>query len=456
MTLKRQSTRKGQNVSFRRKVGAERTVLMLPFNVVMVGRVNDDLDSSKIAGALEFLRRRHPLLAVRVEIDDEGTGWYVAEGVPELTTHVEQRRSEDQWIARVKEEFCTSFPLETGPLVRCALIRSPEASEIVLCGHHAICDGMSLGYLLRDLLKLLAESEQGIQELVDPPVIDSTTVPTPPSTNPLLRFIMRRINKKWAAKNIRFGEAEMRQMHAEFWKKNERVQVLAWIMDSEATSTLGDRCHAENVTVNTALWTAFLAAQCDVQGRGRRYRRRSALALNTRDKLTVPVGEAFGFYASSLTVNLPYNPSSSFWDNARRVHSKITRGISKTNIFRMLSAELVHPTLLDSLYFSKYGLLTETMPKRLLRKMRWHEVTYGYALTNVGRFDIPTTYGPLQLEAVYGPSVYSDVDEKVVGVITVGGCLSCILTFDERIVGDGAKLKEAAMGHLEKAVRFST
>ena len=85
--------------------------------------------------------------------------------------------------------------------------------------------------------------------------------------------------------------------------------------------------------------------------------------------------------------------------------------------------------------------------------MGWHEVTYGYAITNVGRFDIPTVYGPLKLEAVYGPSVYSDVDEKVVGVITVGGRLSCILTCNEAVVGDGARLRDAAMAHLEEAVK---
>jgi hypothetical protein len=171
--------------------------------------------------------------------------------------------------------------------------------------------------------------------------------------------------------------------------------------------------------------------------------------------LTVSAGEAFGFYASSLTVNLDYDPRISFWDNARRVHATIARGIAKTNPFRMLSAVAVHPTLLDSLYFSKYGLLADPMPKRLLRRMGWHQVTYGYALTNVGRFDIPTTYGTLGLEAVYGPAVYSDVDEKMVGVITVGGRLSCTLTLDDRSV-DGAKLRDAATGHAQEAVRFGT
>ena len=455
MTETRQSVRTGQRAKFRRKIGAERTLLMVPLNVVMVARVRGQVDRSEVSAALGRLRSRHPLLGVRVEIGDDGTGWYVAAGVPPLETHLEPRQDEQQWLERVKKEFRTPFSLETGPLVRCALIHSPEVSDIVLCGHHAICDGMSLAYLLRDLLELLAGSAAGAMELVHLPPINSTTVPEPGPINPLLRFILGRINRKWAKKGIRFGEADMRWMHEAFWKSNAHVQVLAWAMDAESTSALVERCRAERVTVNTALWTAFLGAQHDVQGLGRRYHRRSALAVNTRDKLTVPVGKAFGFYASSLTLRLPYSPRDSFWANARRLHARITRELSSTNIFRMLIAEAVHPTLLDSLYFRKYGLLDESMPDRLLRKLRWHEVSYGYAITNVGRLHVPTMYGPLRIEAVYGPSIYSDVDEKVVGVITIGGCLSCILTFDGRIVGDGAKLGESARAHLAEATRSS-
>ena len=47
--------------------------------------------------------------------------------------------------------------------------------------------------------------------------------------------------------------------------------------------------------------------------------------------------------------------------------------------------------------------------------------------TNVGRMNIPTSYGPLRIEAVYEPSVYSDVKEKSVGVITVPGRFLSIL-----------------------------
>ncbi len=443
----------GGSTKFKRRIGSERILLMLPLNIVMVGRIRGTLERSRITEAMEKLRSRHPFLGVRVQIDDDGTGSYIAEDVPAIVIHVEPRQCEEQWIARVKEEFRTPFPIETGPLVRCSLVQSEEVSELILCGHHAICDGMSLGYLLRDILKYLAEPIEEFESSIYPPPIDHTTVSSAPSTNPILRFIMDRINNKWAAKNIRFSESEMCRMHEEFWKRNPSIQVLAWDMDPWSTAGLVERCRAENVTVNSALWTAFLAAQYDVQDDRRRYRQRSALAVSTRDKLSVSVGEAFGFYASSLTVKLPYSRRKSFWDNARKVHSRITKELSKTNLFRMFVSEMIHPTLLDSLYFRKYGLLDETMPKRLLSKMDWHEITYGYALTNVGRFDIPTTYGPYRLEAVYGPLFYSDVEEKMVGVITVGGRLSIILASNESVVGDSTRLKKAAMGYLETGLQ---
>jgi hypothetical protein len=50
----------------------------------------------------------------------------------------------------------------------------------------------------------------------------------------------------------------------------------------------------------------------------------------------------------------------------------------------------------------------------------FRKINYGCIITNVGCVDIPTAYGDLQLEAVYGPLVYSDVNEKTIGVIAVG------------------------------------
>jgi len=438
---------------FRRKIIGERVLLMLPLNVVLAARIRGAVDPEGVTTALERLRSRHPLLAVRAEIGDDGAGMYVGSKVPPIQVEVVPRESDDQWLACVENELRAPFPIETGPLVRCSLVHSESVCDIILCGHHAICDGMSFAFLLRDLLECLGEPKQEIAGPVVPPAIDSSTVPKPPSTGTLHRFVMGLINRRWATKGIRFTESDMRRMHETYWDKNLGIQLLAWTLDVEETAQLIERSRAEKVTVNSALWASFLAAQHEVQQDHLRYRQRSALAVSTRDKLNVPVGDAVGFYASSLTVKLPYSPSVPFWDNARDVHARITRELAKTNLFRMLSSELIHPTLLDSLYFRKFGLAEGAMPSKLLRKMKWHETTYGYALTNVGRIDIATRYGPLDLEAVYGPLFYSDVEEKMLGVITVGGRLSFFHVSRRPVVGDAALLRDAAMKHLKSGVR---
>lgn len=66
--------------------------------------------------------------------------------------------------------------------------------------------------------------------------------------------------------------------------------------------------------------------------------------------------------------------------------------------------------------------------------MNWQGTSYGYSITNVGRMKIPTTYGQYQLESVYGPIVYSDVNEKTVGVITVGDKITFLMSYNEAIV----------------------
>jgi NRPS condensation-like uncharacterized protein len=316
-------------------------LLMLPLNVMMVAKIRGTVNVEQLAAVLDSLRKRYALLAVRVVIDNNDIAWYVAEDVPEFTINTIPRNAQDQWLQTVVEECKTSLPIETGPLIRFSLLHSPERSDLVICAHHAICDGMSLTYLIRDILRDTAS-----------------------------------------------------------------------------------------------------------------YRASAGLAVSTRDKLNVPVGEAFGFYASSLTAHLEYDPHRTFWDSARIFHEKIGNSLAKTNIFRSLSAELLAPTLLDSLYFSKYGLMKSRLSDMLVKQMNWQGVSYGYAITNVGRMNIPTNYAQYQLESVYGPFVYSDVNEKTMGVITVGHKVTFLVSYNEAIVTShtAEAIRDTAMDYISNAV----
>ncbi len=440
----------------RRMTSPERVLLMMPLNVVMVAKIKGTVDVERLTSVLDSLRKRHTLLAVRVVIDENDIAWYVSDGVPEFTINTIPRQTEDQWLQTAVEECKTSFPIETGPLVRFSLLHSPERSDLVICAHHAICDGMSLTYLIRDILRQLSDPDREVEILPEPPAITRDTVPSPPPANFIARGVIGLFNKLWARQNIRFDSNDLKRLHQEFWDKNRAAGVLAWEFPVGETKALISRCRAENVTVNTALWTAFIAAQYDVQGNTESYRSSAGLTVSTRDKLTVPVGEAFGFYASSLTAQLEYDPRRTFWDSARIFHKKIGDSLAKTNIFRSLSAELLAPTLLDSLYFSKYGLIKSRLSDKLVRQMNWQGTSYGHAITNVGRMNIPTTYDQYQLDSVYGPLVYSDVNEKTIGVITVGDKVTFLMSYNESIVIPhmAEAIRDTAMDYLSNAVNY--
>lgn len=63
---------------------------------------------------------------------------------------------------RLGAEVSTPFDLERGPLLRASLLRfAPDNHELVLTAHHTICDGYSMGVLLRELGALYSAARQG-------------------------------------------------------------------------------------------------------------------------------------------------------------------------------------------------------------------------------------------------------------------------------------------------------
>jgi len=187
-----------ERIGFQRRVsGAERAMLMIPFNVVMAASIRGNVDTERLPGALKKLRNRHPLLASSVELDDDNIAWFVTENVPEPALKIIPRKHEKQWVKTAEDLFKNSFSIEEGPLCCFILIHSSEASELIICAHHAVCDGMSMTYLIRDILQYIQQPDAKVEPPPDPPVIDSNTVPDPLSLKPVQRMIIKWINRIW-------------------------------------------------------------------------------------------------------------------------------------------------------------------------------------------------------------------------------------------------------------------
>jgi len=104
------------------------------------------------------------------------------------------------------------------------------------------------------------------------------------------------------------------------------------------------------------------------------------------------------------------------------------------------------------MYFSKYGVLEDKFAAFFLRIEGDDRINTNLDIANLGRLDFPRNFGPLQLEAIYGPSQYVDFQEKYLGILTVGGRMYFTFTFDDAIISRDTveEIIDAALKHLGK------
>jgi hypothetical protein len=400
---------------------------------------------------------KHPFLAVRVPKCADKAACFVSAGVSNPPVRVTQLDTDDSdyWTDWIVEEQKTLLPLADGPLIRFGLFQSPETTVLTITGHHSICDGLSMVYLMRDILRCLAEPDDKPEPVLHPPVIGKDSMPRSTDLPFFHRFLIKAMNKMWNRTGKTFDEKDYMELHGTFWRDAGNNRTIYWELTKEQTSVLVRRCREEQVTVNSALVTAFLRAQREVQGTSHRYLRTVSLPVNIRNRVTPQVGEAVGSYFSSVKLPLEYKTGHSFWQNSRTIHAKIVRRLKDKHVFALLrQLDSLHPSLVDSMYFSKYGLLKDRIARFFLQMTGDHRMSTGLDVSNLGRHDFPVDYGPVRLEAVYGPTSSSDMQEKYLGIITIAGRMFFTFTFWEAIldVALAEEIRKVATGRLGESV----
>jgi hypothetical protein len=403
-----------------------------------------------LRGALDKVCRRHVNLRACLTDDENGNPYFTTHGAGEIPTHVVPRESENRWIDILNETSETPFAFAERPPIRLFLIQAPTCSDLVIVSHHIICDGLSLAFLARDLLAHLGDPDLEPQVLPNPAPIDLDSIPADVRLNPIARAILRRMNRKWGRERVVFDQQDYLDLTAAYWENYHHVTLPIELSETQ-TDALVARCKAEGVTVNTALAAAFVNAQMELNG-GRLPHPRIGIATSLRDRLRVPVGEAVGFYAGSVTLKPKWNQRDSFWSNARRLQGRIRPLIRGSDSFKDLLAWChMDPTILEATSFKKLGALVaseavrhkklssfaerEDVVKRVLKHGKMDSVDQAFMgtwITNLTRLEFPRRYGTLELDRLIlqpGAAYPLSQVELVVGAVTCAGKLSLVMEF---------------------------
>jgi NRPS condensation-like uncharacterized protein len=450
----------------------ERMFTRSPYAIVtMVARIKGNLSESLLKDAVIKVQERHPNLRVRIHEDENHNPWFTSEGVKEIPIEIVARESDEHWI-KVHHEACKiPFDFEERPPIRFILVQSTQISELIILCHHIICDGMSLAYLARDLMVHLGDPTREVEVLPDPVPIDRDNLPKEVSINPIVKYFINRISKKWTKNPIYFDHEDYRNLNEAYWKKYKH-EMLSIELSEAQTSVLVDRCRREGVTVNTALTTAFVGAQYLIQG-DKPFYSSIIIAGSLRDRLPSPAGEAMGYFAGGVTLKYKYNQKMSFWENARTLHRKVKPLYTNKNLFKEpLSWCYLEPAIMESLSFKMIGGFVPSNSPRYEKLSTFNKKddvvssvlkrgninsldkpSLGTAVTNLTRLDFPRMYGSLELERLImnpGAAFPLATVHFNLGAVTCAGKLSLLVEYTEETIDSKTmeKIKEKALKFL--------
>jgi hypothetical protein len=370
-----------------------------PYNMVVAVQIRGDLSAARLRDALDRAQRRHPLLGVDIALGPGGLPWFSSEGVGPIPLTVLEHAPPEATSALVERELTAPFAMGQAqaprlPLMRVSLLVPSNPAEpvsLVLTAQHVIADGLSMVFLVRDLLRFM-EEPAGPVEVLDAPASAQDLLPARvrrriPTSPRLFRAVLT-LARLYI--RLRFGHLPPAPPHG---TQHHR----SWQLTAEQTARLRARCRREGVSVQSAICTALVPAFRFIH-----------TPVNLRPLLARPVGEALGLFVGSADRGMKYRPRRGFWGNARRFHHRLRSALRNPfGLFRLFS-KAVAPEAVRELGPMLMAIASVQRP---------------FAVTNLGELDgsgLRLGGRDLGVESFYG-AVTGVVDSSVLTVYTIRG-----------------------------------
>lgn len=401
-----------------------------PYNMVIHVQIRGDLQPARLREALKKAQLRHPLLRVNSEIGPSGIPWFSSDGVQSIPLTVREQAEPDDARDLANRELASTFDMdERGssrlPLLRVAMFLPRDMArscDLVFTVQHVIADGLSMVFLVRDLLGFI-EQPQAPVLVLDAPASPEDLLP-PNVRRRMPRSPLRFEITLWF---MRVG------VWLHFWgrpvypKARGQYHCL-WQLTAAETSRLRACCRREGVSVHSAICTAFLPGFPAVH-----------TPVNVRASLARPVGEAVGLFVGSADAKMKYRVRRGFWSNARALHRRMRR--AQRDPFRI------------------FRLFSKVVPLRLVRQLgpllvRRASGQRPFAITNLGQLDAEQLQRRhLKIEAFVG-AVTPIIESSVLTVYTLDGCMRLHLIANESPPSDTTIREEAerSIGLLRRAI----
>lgn len=407
-------------------------------NVIMMARFSGVVSSNALEKALEKARGKYPLLNSRILQDSDGNIEFLIDYTQDYPVFIHAKKTESDWIELGWNEQKIPFDMENGPLIKFLLLNDADTCDLVIICHHCICDGLSLAYLAKDIAFFLDNPDTDIQPFPVPPTLslDNLSVNVPRGiTGRLTGILALFLNRSWSRDKVVFIEQDYHNLYKEYWREKD-IGLIAFNLSKDITAKLIEKCHTEQVTVNSALTTAFSLAQNDLQGNSQSYLKKALLAISIRRLYKNPPGENFGLLAVGNEIRLP-SEKDGFWSVAKNFDTAMRKMLSEPKKFLSMITPLdaVDPTLLDAIYFSETcGLQTKAAVRlKNIVLSKTGKPKRSLDITNLGVVKANSD----NLRTIYFLPILSTNYEKTFGIVTINGEINMVMMHDRALIDSG-------------------
>jgi NRPS condensation-like uncharacterized protein len=346
--------------------------------------------------AIRSAQLRHPNLSVKIVQDQFSRP--VLEHVEQLPIPLRVLNVDEgyRWEQEVEKELSIRFNTAEGPLLRVVLVQKPASTVLILAAHHAVADGTSLSYLIRDILTAVGGSEL---PAMNPQPSNDETLGLPEDV------VTAGADKQyiWTDQN-----------------KAVAPKVSSISINKEITGKLIYKAREEKTTVHGALCAAVLILSRKMRAEWSDKKIEMISPICARRPLGLD--DNYGLNITTHAVYFEGEQNLSFWDLARRAKD----GLGGTN---------TEDHVKNYINFFR-GIAFNSADIQQMIDILKNAFNHEIMVTNLGKIKYSTVFDNLKLKAVYGPMVRSGKGkEQTIGVITSNGSLCLTNTSDNPING---------------------
>jgi len=358
--------------------------------------ISGELDKEYLLKVLEHLGRIYPITRATIKSGENGSIYMdMVNLAPQMRVLFYERQRRDTWCEVVAKRLQNYLALDRYAGVEVLIIHQEKDKDfdVVLIVHHLYGDGMSVTYLMQDLIKMYCDGIESVDQTEKPhrDIESSSIFEKIPGLVDLSAWYERidRLNSIWKEKYEGITEEQYENM---FRSHNEKVGYALKLKQIQGDSfrSLLTICKQNGVTINSAIATAILYALTEEEKS-----MKATVAVDGRSILADYMEENpygyMGDFASCITPMLTYDRSKDFWDNVKNIHVILRSELSDINkvlgTIRLFSR--LEGSIFDAIYAARYGLYTDYSFLGMVREvLGFQGDDGGYDLSNLGKIQM--------------------------------------------------------------------